>query len=59
MDLEKIAKKCQNLFRKIQNRENSSFHWKSDIFILMFVAMKLGVLDKNDLNTLFLVENWN
>ena len=58
MDLEKIAKKCQNLFRKIQNRKNDIFNRKSDIFYSnMFVAMKLGVLDKNDLNTLFLVEN--
>ena len=30
MDLEKIAKNCQNLFRKIQNRKNGIFGRKSD-----------------------------
>ena len=28
----KLQKKCQNLFRKIQNRKNSIFRQKSDIF---------------------------
>ena len=40
MDLEKIAKNCQNLFRKIQNRKNGIFHRKSDILNSNFSEFK-------------------
>lgn len=50
MDLEKIAKNCQNLFRKIQNRKNGIFHRNSDILNSNF---NIAFFDKNDRNTLF------